>query len=171
MSRDPNDPNVRDEIGKPIDPTTLHKYLYAGGELANMIDLTGRDIIEDTFVLERKSLSAVEYLNTVGCFANILFTASSTILSENLDLSTLAGVGGTAYGCLTISLEPEGRIFQAAKTALDLGVCALGAASTIHDLNEYIDDPTAANEAKVVADDLGSVLGCGLTGLGAALGH
>lgn len=59
MSRDPNDPNVRDEIEKPIDPTTLHKYLYAGGDPANMIDPTGRDIIEGTLVLESKSLSAV----------------------------------------------------------------------------------------------------------------
>jgi RHS repeat-associated protein len=36
MSRDPED-------GKPIDPKTLHKYLYAGGDPVNAKDPTGRD--------------------------------------------------------------------------------------------------------------------------------
>ena len=35
MSRDPED-------GKPIDPQSLHKYLYAGGDPVNLIDPTGR---------------------------------------------------------------------------------------------------------------------------------
>jgi RHS repeat-associated protein len=36
MSRDPED-------GKPIDPKTLHKYLYAGGDPVNRIDPRGRE--------------------------------------------------------------------------------------------------------------------------------
>jgi RHS repeat-associated protein len=36
MSRDPED-------GKPINPKTLHKYLYAGGDPVNRWDPTGRD--------------------------------------------------------------------------------------------------------------------------------
>jgi RHS repeat-associated protein len=39
LSRDPNE-------GKPIDPKTLHKYLYAGGDPINSIDPRGRGIIE-----------------------------------------------------------------------------------------------------------------------------
>ena len=35
LSRDPED-------GKPIDPKTLHKYLYAGGDPVNRIDPRGR---------------------------------------------------------------------------------------------------------------------------------
>jgi hypothetical protein len=36
-----------------------------------------------------------------------------------------------------------------------------------NDLNEYL----KVNEAKLVIDDVGSVLGCGIAGLGAALEH
>jgi hypothetical protein len=57
------------------------------------------------------------------------------------------------------------------KTGIDLGLCAYGAAATINDENEYFNAPTEANEAKFLADDLGAVLGCGLTGVGAALEH
>ena len=54
LSRDPNEPQVRDEIGKPIDPKELHKYLYAGGDPVNHFDPTGRDFVE---VGEEDSLS------------------------------------------------------------------------------------------------------------------
>jgi hypothetical protein len=39
MSRDPED-------GKPIDPKTLHKYLYAGGDPVNRFDSSGRDFTD-----------------------------------------------------------------------------------------------------------------------------
>ena len=171
VSRDPNDPGSTDPLGVPVDLRAFHKYLYAGGNPVNWIDPSGRDIVEDALVLENRSLSAVEYLNTIGCFANILITGSTTILSKDLNLDTLYGVGGTVYGCLTTSWAPEGKVGQWVKTGLDLGACALGAKATIDDLNEYLNDPTAVNESKLVLDDVGSVLGCGLTGLGAALEH
>ena len=38
MSRDPED-------GKALDPATLHKYLYAGGDPVNMMDPTGRGMV------------------------------------------------------------------------------------------------------------------------------
>jgi RHS repeat-associated protein len=39
LSRDPN-------AGKPTDPASLHKYLYASGDPVNALDPTGRDTIE-----------------------------------------------------------------------------------------------------------------------------
>lgn len=39
MSRDPED-------GKPIDPKTLHKYLYVGGDPVNGVDPRGRELVE-----------------------------------------------------------------------------------------------------------------------------
>jgi RHS repeat-associated protein len=39
LSRDP-------EAGKPTDPKTLHRYLYAGGDPLDKIDPTGRDLVE-----------------------------------------------------------------------------------------------------------------------------
>jgi RHS repeat-associated protein len=44
LSRDP-------EAGKPADPKTLHKYLYAGGDPANRIDPSGRDEETITYAL------------------------------------------------------------------------------------------------------------------------
>jgi RHS repeat-associated protein len=45
MSRDPED-------GKPWDPKTLHKYLYAGGDPVNGIDPRGRaDEAEEMFII------------------------------------------------------------------------------------------------------------------------
>jgi RHS repeat-associated protein len=41
MSRDP-------EEGKPQDPASLHKYLYAGGDPVNKVDPTGREAAEET---------------------------------------------------------------------------------------------------------------------------
>jgi RHS repeat-associated protein len=54
MSRDPNDPGPFDSDGNPVDPTTLHKYLYAGGNPVNALDPSGRGFIEFTLQLVRE---------------------------------------------------------------------------------------------------------------------
>jgi RHS repeat-associated protein len=162
LSRDP-------ENGFLSIPITLHKYLYAGGNPPNWSDPRGRDIVEYLMTLGARSVSTVEYLNTIGCYASILVTATTTILSEQFDYLTAAGIAGTIYGCVTTSWAPPGKIAKWVKTGMDVGVCLSGAASTIKDENDYLDKPTAANEAKFVTDDIGFVLGCALTGIGAAL--
>ena len=65
------------------------------------------------------------------------------------------------------SVTRELNAVKWAKTVLDLGACGVGAAATIHDLDEYMDNPTATNQAKLVIDDISTVLGCGITGLAA----
>ena len=42
LSRDPEDP----DMGRPNDPKTLHKYLYAGGDPVNGLDPSGRGMLE-----------------------------------------------------------------------------------------------------------------------------
>jgi len=42
VSRDPEDP----DMGRPNDPKTLHKYLYAGGDPVNGLDPSGRGMLE-----------------------------------------------------------------------------------------------------------------------------
>ena len=42
MSRDPNDPQLPDANGTPIDPRGFHKYLYTGGDPVDRLDPTGR---------------------------------------------------------------------------------------------------------------------------------
>ena len=68
MSLDP-------ENGKPIDPKTLHKYLYAGGDPVNRIDPRGRDAtIETLFTISIISspvtVAEVAYtgFGVAGCF-------------------------------------------------------------------------------------------------------
>jgi len=46
MSRDPKEYKPLDTNRKPIDPKVLHKYLYAGGDPVNIIDPTGKGLIE-----------------------------------------------------------------------------------------------------------------------------
>jgi RHS repeat-associated protein len=40
LSRDPNEPKLRDSTKTPIDPLKLHKYLYASGDPVNAVDPT-----------------------------------------------------------------------------------------------------------------------------------
>ena len=46
LSRDPEDQQPFDLDGYPINPISLHKYLYAGGDPVNAKDPTGRDLYE-----------------------------------------------------------------------------------------------------------------------------
>jgi RHS repeat-associated protein len=62
MSRDPNDPGPRDANGKPIDPKTLHKYLYAGGDPVNWADASGRGFIETA---EESGLTSADFIQFI----------------------------------------------------------------------------------------------------------
>jgi RHS repeat-associated protein len=68
LSRDPED-------GKPVDPASLHKYLYAGGDPVNMFDPTGRDLVSEAIDLGREilkvpSLRFIAYENAL-CYAGL----------------------------------------------------------------------------------------------------
>jgi RHS repeat-associated protein len=58
MSRDPNDPQLMDSDGMPIDPKYLHKYLYAGGDPINQIDPSGRAAYIESILTERVYISS-----------------------------------------------------------------------------------------------------------------
>ena len=60
----------RDPLGgKPIDPKTLHKYLYAGGDPVNRIDPSGRDIVENVLLfLRNPAVIAVTSISAAACF-------------------------------------------------------------------------------------------------------
>jgi len=84
MSRDPENP----DMGRPNDPKTLHKYLYAGGDPVNAVDPTGRGIGERILVIAAYVLpiatviaigvaSGVCMVNTYQTFGNAIDTLSS----------------------------------------------------------------------------------------------
>jgi RHS repeat-associated protein len=81
MSRDPED-------GKPWDPKTLHKFLYAGGDPVNTKDPTGREsileegAIDHDFILETLP-TVIEYACTVE-FAWGLVAESTNLVAEIL---------------------------------------------------------------------------------------
>jgi len=60
MSRDPNEPQVRDANGTPLDPRKLHKYLYASGDPVNRIDPRGREDAEEEVGAGAEALDNLE---------------------------------------------------------------------------------------------------------------
>ena len=96
LSRDPED-------GKPIDPKTLHKYLYAGGDPVNATDPSGRAEeaqyatgIQVTFV--EVEAGATEFTKDLAiCLAGIAATISSLEAGEDW-----VGIGASPFavwGC------------------------------------------------------------------------
>ena len=81
LSRDP-------EAGKPVDPKTLHKYLYAGGDPVNRLDPRGRD---ELFEYQALALYAVTVINNgetgvqfASCINNALEEEAGDLNAELL---------------------------------------------------------------------------------------
>jgi RHS repeat-associated protein len=103
MSRDPNEPKLRDANGKPLDPRKLHKYLYTGGDPVNWIDPRGREaMVEDAELESEEDVAATVEARKVGirlagCFFGIAWTIKE-IADENW-LETAGAALPTAAAC------------------------------------------------------------------------
>ncbi len=103
MSRDPNEPKLRDSNGRPIDPRELHKYLYTGGDPINWIDSRGREQVE---VAEEEAVEVVAVAPEVektGLDVAMCFLAIGTQIYEIAEgnLYSNIGAGLTVFGaCL-----------------------------------------------------------------------
>jgi len=82
LSRDPNEPKLRDPNGTPIDPKKLHKYLYAGGDPINRIDPRGREDFEEEETADSIVEKARIFLAPLGEQEAIVFCTEATILWE-----------------------------------------------------------------------------------------
>ena len=85
LSRDPED-------GKPVDPKTLHKYLYADGDPVNAKDPTGRSALEEGVYIEiRTGLTVYEFAYALGvgsayaCLADAAITIGNWAYSGHSD--------------------------------------------------------------------------------------
>lgn len=90
MSRDPED-------GKPIDPKSLHKYLYANGDPVNLKDPTGRDAdsAEYASLLENESWKS-----------ELEMRATAHVVEKVLDcLEVLLEFGWSEWGAYEACLE------------------------------------------------------------------
>jgi RHS repeat-associated protein len=95
LSRDPLDGNA-------VDPRTLHKYLYVGGNPVNLIDPTGQD--EESYVLNigsvtlRVTAHAIEFAGAVSCalaFDGLVIT----LIEHGNGIDVTLGAVGLALGC------------------------------------------------------------------------
>lgn len=93
MGRDPED-------GKPTDPRTLHKYLYAGGDPVNAMDPTGRGVVEFTRVLVTTVVEDLT-LREVGVWVDCLLAQIGGVIAykEHSTLGTAVAGAGTAVAC------------------------------------------------------------------------
>jgi RHS repeat-associated protein len=81
MSRDPLD-------GKALDPASLHKYLYSGGDPVNAWDPSGRDMVEFSLVLIRV-IKVAAILATCTTAIVEYFDQEARILDQNSSTASL----------------------------------------------------------------------------------
>jgi RHS repeat-associated protein len=104
LSRDP-------EAGRPVDPKTLHKYLYAGGDPVNRIDPSGRDDLLEWVALGVDSAMKINVLSRYDqCLAEQAFFMIDKILGETSTDPAAAsndsqGVGKDTIDCLQVLLK------------------------------------------------------------------
>jgi RHS repeat-associated protein len=100
LSRDPLFGNI-------FDPRTLHKYLYAGGDPSNVMDPTGRGLVENTLIRAWifTQISVPMYIQGVG------------VLQFWGAVGALAGTGVT----IVCELMEVAEIISTAKDAKDDG--------------------------------------------------
>jgi RHS repeat-associated protein len=157
VSRDPLDGNA-------IDPASLHKYLYAGGEPVNHADPHGREAMFEFAGLEEKDLASVSFLDTLGCVSGIAFAAAAT----ELDAWGGGGVVSAAYGCVSAIIWPGGKFFLKLKTTLDFGSCLFGLGQVVNDINNQLNNNNVS-QGTFYTDLVGGVMGCAITGLSKAM--
>ena len=109
LSRDP-------EAGKPADPKSLHKYLYAGGDPVNAIDPTGRGTLIETVLLNTELVAVfvaqdLQGKPLVSAIAEVLCVGQKVIQY----LSNTAEVFNKIFG-LGIPSLPSGLELKALET-------------------------------------------------------
>jgi len=87
LSRDPLD-------GKTIDPASLHKYLYAGGDPVNMIDPTGKSIVENVFNWGKSIVASVVEAKWTVTRVLCVLTAAALLLHSATHFAEDAANGG-----------------------------------------------------------------------------
>lgn len=55
------------------------------------------------------------------------------------------------------------------KSGLDLGACAYATYEAVQAINAYYDSPSSTKQQDMFANELGAIVGCATTGIGAAL--
>jgi RHS repeat-associated protein len=99
LSRDP-------EAGKPVDPKTLHKYLYAGGDPVDSFDPTGRTLFDYEETLARSTAETIAYSRRIAslarCVIGVEILALKLIFNQlSSDIYSTIGLGTLFSGCIS----------------------------------------------------------------------
>jgi RHS repeat-associated protein len=89
--------------GDILNPTSLHKYVYAGNNPVNASDPTGREVVENTTIFREVDLGATKGAQALGdCIGGAFVTVAGFALE---DWKSVIGWGGAYYairGCLAV---------------------------------------------------------------------
>jgi RHS repeat-associated protein len=166
LSRDP-------ESGVNFVPKTLHKYLYVGGDPVNMVDPSGRDLVDYGIMLARSVKAAVVF-NAIGCGVSVGFSLVDGTLME-LFKNDPTSAAATAFGCLTMTASGvPGTVAGTAVTvtlnSVALAACGWGLYQAVNAENKYFADLDSGNDAaaevdyqKALLSIFGAFAGCELT--------
>lgn len=156
MSRDPNE-------GFRWLPTTLHKYLYAGGDPVNLTDPSGKDEVEFALRTE-EAVPMARVVDIYGCFAGVAFAAVSLDLAKgDPDWRTGVGAAGATFGCVSLYF-PEASANAVVQGIIEwtpkvnYAFCGFAIEALVHDLNEVAEGKE--NSAVAVSDAFGALTGC-----------
>jgi RHS repeat-associated protein len=166
MSPDPLPARIWDQV-------SLHKYLYSGSNPVNYIDPRGQeDLFTDAMELNA-AIPETKLVSIYGCVASLGFASASALLANSISTSQLIGLGGAAFGCVTISV-PSGSILTKGvplllklTPAANFVFCGASLPGVVDDFNDLLmGNPGAAS---ALMDSLGSLSGCVSTTLGQML--
>jgi RHS repeat-associated protein len=99
MSRDPENP----DMGRPNDPKTLHKYLYAGGDPVNATDPNGRGILIQRALFIASMLGAAAIQRAQGMDPN---TVVASLICGGEKVATWLNMAITALNAALGSNAP-----------------------------------------------------------------
>ena len=170
MSLDPED-------GNPINPATLHKYIYAGSNPIKYVDPTGRDLFGYA-IRSSAAIPEAKLISIYGCVADAALAAADLILDPTITASSALGAGSAVIGCVLLTpgigqLADQGtkivkntvRAIRLIGKASGWGSCALDAEDFVNGLNDLATGKPAGNEISKSIENLGGCVGDLLGGM------
>ncbi len=164
MSRDPED-------GNPINPATLHKYIYAGSNPIKYVDPTGRDLFSYA-IRSNAAIPEAKLISIYGCVADASLAAADLILDPEISAGSALGAGSTVIGCVLLTpgigqLADQGvknvkravRFIRFVGKASGWGSCALDAEDFVNGLNDLATGKPAGKAISKSIENLGGCVG------------
>jgi RHS repeat-associated protein len=164
MSRDPED-------GNPINPATLHKYIYAGSNPVKYIDPTGRDLFSYA-IRSSAAIPEAKLISIYGCVADAGLASVDLILDPTITAGSALGAGSAVVGCVLLTpgigqLADQGtkivkntvRAIRLIGKAAGWGSCALDAEDFVNGLNDLATGQPAGDSISKSIENLGGCVG------------